>query len=624
MALPFAAFGWRTVNVQRYRQDLYKAVENRDHDKVMSAIRNGARWKIPDQYGETVLHMAVKKSCKETHEQIKVIRILEWFLKQKKLKVDIKCRAGKTALHIAVRNGMLEVVEYLLAKGADLNARDGRGNRVAHYMIEGEFERYFQYCRRVTSADEMRPYHRQSVDFFDKMLAKNIPVDCINKNRDTPLRMAVRRNLLHVLPILLEYTKDIKCRDKHRKTVLHLFIEIFKSFNHSENVPKHFKVLSISTTYYDKALIIDILKMMLEKGYSASATDDEGNTPLHSAAYRDCPELTEIMLQNFRKVNICNNNGNTILHIVIDNCIDLVNRQHKRECTKFVRILLSKGADINKTNKNGYTPLQLAVIRSNPTITQILKNHGADLKEPCNGGNLLHLLSQKSSKVISSSKLEELIGLLVSQGCDVNARDKYGMTPMHWAAQSRRNAVIIGLMKCHANVDARELNVRRLTPLQMAVDNNDGYSIDTLVNVGADVNAKDATGKTALHLAVKFKSDLVKKLLSLGAHVDIENDAKSVPLHYAIKKQNGTALAELLKYGADVNDDGTYRVLVGLPDPGSVLHWRSILEHWIKMNVAGLPVAPHYRADISAGSFQDLYQDCLKEIQDLKRYEIGD
>lgn len=48
-------------------------------------------------------------------------------------------RAGSTPLHVAVRSGRKDIAEYLLAHGADVNARDKCGRTpIAEYLLAHE------------------------------------------------------------------------------------------------------------------------------------------------------------------------------------------------------------------------------------------------------------------------------------------------------------------------------------------------------------------------------------------------------------------------------------------------------------------------------------------------------
>ncbi len=69
---------------------------------------------------------------------------------------------------------------------------------------------------------------------------------------------------------------------------------------------------------------------------------------------------------------------------------------------------------------------------------------------------------------------------------------------------------------------------------------------------GKDVNAKDDTGMTPLHLAAMYgRKEIAELLIAKGADVNAKDDARWTPLHYA---GGSKEVAELLiAKGADVN-----------------------------------------------------------------------
>ncbi|WP_254230072.1 ankyrin repeat domain-containing protein [Wolbachia pipientis] len=85
------------------------------------------------------------------------------------------------------------------------------------------------------------------------------------------------------------------------------------------------------------------------------------------------------------------------------------------------------------------------------------------------------------------------------------------------------------------------------------------YSVDAktvrlLVEKGADVNAKDVGGYTALHLAVAEKRlETVRELIQSGANVNAEEYGnKCTPLHLACMVSEKEIVKELVKAGAEI------------------------------------------------------------------------
>ncbi len=108
-----------------------------------------------------------------------------------------------------------------------------------------------------------------------------------------------------------------------------------------------------------------------------------------------------------------------------------------------------------------------------------------------------------AAKEGNKSKVEALL----AQGADVNARSKYGITPLQLAACS-------------------DINIDKL-PL-----------VKLLLAKGADVNAKDNLGTTPLHEAARCNGSkaIVALLLAQGADVNATNKNGDTPLHTAAEE----------------------------------------------------------------------------------------
>lgn len=124
---------------------------------------------------------------------------------------------------------------------------------------------------------------------------------------------------------------------------------------------------------------------------------------------------------------------------------------------------------------------------------------------------------------------------LLEQGADANAAGHYGHRPLHCASNPRLPEAPDRQVEC----------------------------IDLLAAHGADLDAPNQGKVRPLHMAVRGRSPAaVRRLLELGARIDVRDKRGSTPLHRAVtntgaggtrgSQREGYQIAEvLLEHGAD-------------------------------------------------------------------------
>jgi ankyrin repeat protein len=163
------------------------------------------------------------------------------------------------------------------------------------------------------------------------------------------------------------------------------------------------------------------------------------------------------------------------------------------------------------------------------------------------------------------------------------------------AAIRARNSRQIALASelCDAAADGELGNVERLlahgaevnaknssgmTPLHLAAGNGHKDVAELLLAHGAEVNAKNSSGMTPLHLAAgNGHKDVAELLLAHGAEVNAKDNFGNTPLHCATIPETGV-MQLLLAHGADVNAKEIYgftplhyQALCGREDSAKVL-----------------------------------------------------
>jgi hypothetical protein len=140
-----------------------------------------------------------------------------------------------------------------------------------------------------------------------------------------------------------------------------------------------------------------------------------------------------------------------------------------------------------------------------------------------------------------------------------------GDTALHVAAAAHRPEIARGLIGLGAGVDAR--NRRGATPLHYAADGSPGSpywdpaaqsaTIAVLIESGADPNALDRSGVTPLHRAVRTRcAAAVSELLESGADARVRNGNGSTPAMLATRQtgRSGSGSAEAKAQQAEIID----------------------------------------------------------------------
>uniref|UniRef100_A0A8C2CY16 E3 ubiquitin-protein ligase MIB2 n=1 Tax=Cyprinus carpio TaxID=7962 RepID=A0A8C2CY16_CYPCA len=230
---------------------------------------------------------------------------------------------------------------------------------------------------------------------------------------------------------------------------------------------------------------MEVVKVLLQANSSIETKDEDGDAALHYTAFGNQAEITRLLLSKGASVNLLNNSMCTALHIAVN-----------KGFTDVVRVLTEHLADVNLQDSYGDTPLHDAIAKDFRSIIEILTVvPNIDFTQQNNRGfNLLHHAALKGNKLAT-----EMILARARQLADVKKED--GFSALHLAALNNHRDVAEILLK-EGRCDINIRNNRNQTPLQLAVTQGHVALVALLVTEGADVNAEDEDGDTAMHTAL--------------------------------------------------------------------------------------------------------------------------
>ncbi|WP_341811095.1 ankyrin repeat domain-containing protein [Wolbachia endosymbiont (group A) of Andrena bucephala] len=132
----------------------------------------------------------------------------------------------------------------------------------------------------------------------------------------------------------------------------------------------------------------------------------------------------ESLLENsFKNIYERDEKGRTALHYAVE--------------VKTVRLLIEKGVDVNAADVRGHTALHLAIMEKRlETVRELIKSGGnVNAEEYGNKCTPLHLACMVGEK--------EIVEELVKAGAEIEQADKFGITAMDYAKNSKEITEIL-------------------------------------------------------------------------------------------------------------------------------------------------------------------------------------
>jgi ankyrin repeat protein len=234
-----------------------------------------------------------------------------------------------------------------------------------------------------------------------------------------------------------------------------------------------------------------------------------------------------------------------------------------------VRSIIERGVDINQPrHEYGVTPLQIAARDSDdPEKFRLLLNAGAQI-DP-----IKYYDFDTPFELILKKNNIELVRLFIDAGADIHRIDNWGKTPLEYAASYSRDTAILRLL-IEKGADIHN-GGSLSTPLHSAAASNNLQNITLLIELGADINARDRGGEFTspqgtgisqiggntplMRGAISYRC--VDILLKAGANINLQNNEGKTALILAAQYgRDPRVITLLLQNGANAKlEDNTGR-----------------------------------------------------------------
>jgi len=245
---------------------------------------------------------------------------------------------------------------------------------------------------------------------------------------------------------------------------------------------------------------VEVVKYLVTLPLNLDQVDKRGLTSLHYAVQKNYSPLVKILIKAGATIDCeCLEHFTPMFYAIATSNNEMV------------KLLLELGADIHYVNGNkncSMMPLHFAANFCKLKITQLLLEKGANvnLAVPLTGETPLH--SAARAEIVNSPQnrvsIDCIVELLIKENSNLEAKNKFGWTPLQLAIKSKNVSVAKILIMNGARLDSIivESDNRWYTTFHQVAKTFDKDLINLCLEYGADFMATDSEGMYPCHMAL--------------------------------------------------------------------------------------------------------------------------
>ncbi len=368
--------------------------------------------------------------------------------------VDKITHDNRIYLHWATSRGNVEIVEYLLSKGAKVDAPDNRGTLPLFFGATQNIKVFDAYIahgvdlKKMLNSDGANLLltsiaNDKDLALTDYFISKGLSLSSTDVAGSNAFSYAARGGNIDLLKKLI--AKGIK----PNPDAIIMAVQGGRVGANNTEFFSYLESLNIKPTAISKngenalhSLVrragqADMIKYFLSKGVDVNKADEDGNTVFMNAAASNRDTATfALLLPAVKNINQANSQGLTALTMAL-----------RSNSSQMVNYLISKGAKANIADKKGnnlaYYLVEAPVQGGQrgpgsefDNKLNILKKNGINIASPQGDGSTLYHIAVVKNDLALLKTLQPL-------GIDINAKNKEGITALHKAAMVSKDDVIL-------------------------------------------------------------------------------------------------------------------------------------------------------------------------------------